>query len=61
MALRYVLLLQRDVPKAARFFTEGIGLRSRVMTEKWAELESGGTIIALKAGDGCASGSDHLC
>ena len=54
MSLRYILLLQRDVPKAARFFTDGLGLTARVVTEKWAELSAGDSTIALKAADGCA-------
>ena len=54
MSLRYVMLLQRDVPKAARFYSEGLGLHLRVLTDRWAELDGGGTTIALKAADGCA-------
>ena len=53
--LKYVLLLQRDVPKAAKFYTQGLGLRLKVLTERWAELEAGSTTIALKAVDGCGS------
>ena len=56
MALRYILLLQRDVPKAAKFFTEGLGLSANVVTEKWAELQSGDSIVALKAADGYVLG-----
>ena len=44
--------MQRDVPKAARFFTEGLGMSATVVTEKWAELQSGDATIALKAADG---------
>lgn len=63
-SLRYVLLLQRDVPRAARFYSEGLGLQLKVLTDRWAELESGGTTIALKAADGCglwARGSLLFC
>ena len=52
MSLRYILLLHRDVPKAARFFTDGLGIAPKVVTEKWAEFQSGETTIALKASDG---------
>lgn len=52
-ALRYVLLLQRDVPKAATFYNRGLGLKVKVLTERWAELEAGPTTLALKAVDGC--------
>lgn len=50
-ALRYVLLLQRDVPKAAAFYQQ-LGMELKVLTEKWAELDGGGATIALKAADG---------
>mmetsp|Transcript_21907 Transcript_21907/g.74463 ORF Transcript_21907/g.74463 Transcript_21907/m.74463 type:complete len:120 (-) Transcript_21907:64-423(-) len=53
-ALRHVLLLQRDVPRAARFYAEGLGLGVRVCTERWAELDPGtpgGTPLALKQAD----------
>jgi catechol 2,3-dioxygenase-like lactoylglutathione lyase family enzyme len=51
--LRHVMLLQRDVPKAAQYYSEGLGLPVRVVTEKWAELDAGGTTIALKHASGC--------
>ena len=51
-ALKYVLLLQRDVPKAAAFYSQGLGLPLKVMTERWAELQAGSTTIALKAVEG---------
>ncbi len=51
--LRHVLLLQRDVPKAARFYSEGLGLPVAVLTERWAELRAGTASLALKAVDGC--------
>ncbi|KAK9807234.1 hypothetical protein WJX73_000177 [Symbiochloris irregularis] len=51
-ALRHVLLLQRDVPKAATFYSRGLGLKVKVLTERWAELEAGSTTLALKAVDG---------
>ena len=52
--LRHVLLLQRDVPAAARFYNEGLGLAVNVCTERWAELQSGPTRLGLKGVDGCA-------
>ena len=51
-SLRYVLLLQRDVPKAAVFYNQGLGLRLKVLTERWAELDAGSATIALKAVEG---------
>ncbi|KAK9838280.1 hypothetical protein WJX81_002218 [Elliptochloris bilobata] len=55
--LRHVLLLQRDVPRAARFYSEGLGLPVAVLTERWAELHAGSTSLALKAVDGEAYAS----
>lgn len=52
MSLRYVLLLQRDVAAAAKYYSQGLGLGVKVLTDNWAELESGGSIIALKAVQG---------
>lgn len=52
--LRHILLLQRDVRKAAHFYSEGLGLTVNVCTERWAELQSGGTRLGLKGVDGCA-------
>lgn len=54
-ALRHILLLQRDVPLAARFYSEGLGLKLEVLTERWAELRAGQTTLALKAVEGCGA------
>lgn len=57
--LRHILLLQRDVPKAAKFYSEGLGLEIRVLTERWAELDCGSSSLALKAVEGealCSTG-----
>ena len=47
------MLLQRDIAKAAQFYSEGLGLRITVLTERWAELQGGpsDTTLALKASD----------
>ena len=50
--LRHILLLQRDVPRAAKFYSEGLGLEVKVLTERWAELDCGGSTLALKAVEG---------
>ena len=50
--LRQILLLQRDVPKAAKFYQEGLGLPVKVLTERWAELDAGCTTLALKSVEG---------
>ncbi|KAL4450053.1 hypothetical protein ABPG77_010722 [Micractinium sp. CCAP 211/92] len=59
MSLRYILLLQRDLQKAVRFYGDGVGLPVRVITERWAELQAGKSTLALKASDGeayCTTG-----
>merc|ERR1711976_21504 len=60
-SLRAVMLLQRDLGKAAQFYSEGLGMRLTVLTERWAELRGGATdtTLALKASDGeafCTTG-----
>lgn len=52
--LRHVLLLQRDVPAAAKFYQEGLGLVVNVCTERWAELSDGRPPPAIS---GSASGA----
>lgn len=51
-ALRHILLLQRDVLTAAKFYHVGLGLPVKVLTERWAELQAGSAVIALKAVEG---------
>eukprot|EP00249_Psilotum_nudum_P003734 c17224_g1_i1 orf=417-764(-) len=45
--LKYVVLLHRDVPRAARFYSQGLGLTVNVCTLRWAELQSGPFKVAL--------------
>lgn len=52
MSLRYILLMQRDVAAAARYYNKGLGLPLKVLTERWAELQSGDTTIALQTAPG---------
>ncbi|KAI0524230.1 hypothetical protein KFK09_003594 [Dendrobium nobile] len=46
-AFRWVLQLHRDVPKAARFYSEGLDFSVDVCTLRWAELQSGPLKLAL--------------
>nr|CAD1822251.1 unnamed protein product [Ananas comosus var. bracteatus] len=46
-AFRWVLQLHRDVPRAARFYTEGLDFTAHVCTLRWAELQSGPLKLAL--------------
>ena len=50
--LRYVLLFERDLPKAIHFFKHGLGASVNIATEKWAELKAGNTVLALKETEG---------
>ncbi|GAB2286231.1 hypothetical protein Dimus_020653 [Dionaea muscipula] len=44
---RWVLQLHKDVPKAAKFYKEGLDFTINVCTERFAELESGPLKLAL--------------
>ncbi|KAL3829713.1 hypothetical protein ACJIZ3_018515 [Penstemon smallii] len=44
---RYLVQLHKDVPKAARFYSEGLGFTVDVCTLRWAELHSGPLKLAL--------------
>ena len=54
-SLRYVMLMIKDVPKAAAFYSEGLGLPVVRLSDSWAELDTGGggPPLALKQADGC--------
>ncbi|KAK7358554.1 hypothetical protein VNO77_00487 [Canavalia gladiata] len=46
-SFRWLLQLHKDVPKAARFYSEGLGFTTDVCTLRWAELQSGPLKLAL--------------
>ncbi|XP_057443743.1 uncharacterized protein LOC130735888 [Lotus japonicus] len=46
-SFRWILQLHKDVPKAARFYSEGLDLTINVCTLRWAELQSGPLKLAL--------------
>ncbi|CAA0820738.1 Lactoylglutathione lyase / glyoxalase I family protein [Striga hermonthica] len=46
-SFRYLVQLHKDVPKAARFYSEGLGFTIKVCTLRWAELSSGELRLAL--------------
>ncbi|CAK9165825.1 unnamed protein product [Ilex paraguariensis] len=54
-SLRWILQLHKHVPKAARFYSEGLGFTINVCTLRWAELHSGPLKLAL-----LHSPSDHV-
>ncbi|MQL92469.1 hypothetical protein Taro_025076 [Colocasia esculenta] len=46
-SFRWLLQLHRDVPRAARFYSEGLDFSINVCTLRWAELQSGSLKLAL--------------
>lgn len=46
-SLRWLMQLHKDVPKAAKFYSEGLGFTINVCTLRWAELQSGPLKLAL--------------
>ncbi|CAK8539327.1 unnamed protein product [Lathyrus sativus] len=46
-SFRWLLQLHKDVPKAARFYSEGLDFTVNVCTLRWAELQSGPLKLAL--------------
>jgi len=57
-SLRYLLLLEKDVPRAVEFLQRGVGASVKVATTSWAELEIGDTIVALKQSSGSTDSLD---
>ncbi|XP_055823556.1 uncharacterized protein LOC129892046 isoform X2 [Solanum dulcamara] len=46
-SFRWILQLHKDVPKAARFYSDGLDFSINVCTHRWAELQSGPLKLAL--------------
>ncbi|KAK3024258.1 hypothetical protein RJ639_043634 [Escallonia herrerae] len=46
-SFRWILQMHKDVPKAARFYKEGLDFSIDVCTLRWAELQSGPLKLAL--------------
>ncbi|XP_077229107.1 uncharacterized protein LOC143862002 isoform X1 [Tasmannia lanceolata] len=46
-SFRWVLQLHKDVPRAARFYSQGLDFSVNVCTLRWAELQSGPLKLAL--------------
>uniref|UniRef100_A0A7C8Z7A4 VOC domain-containing protein n=1 Tax=Opuntia streptacantha TaxID=393608 RepID=A0A7C8Z7A4_OPUST len=44
---RWVMQLHKDVPRAARFYSEGLGFTVNVCTRRWAQLQSDSFNLAL--------------
>ncbi|KAK4752210.1 hypothetical protein SAY87_021008 [Trapa incisa] len=54
-SFRWVMQLHKDVPRAARFYSQGLDFTVNVCTLRWAELESGALKLAL-----LQAPSDHI-
>jgi hypothetical protein len=54
--LQSIMLLQRNVPQAAKYYSL-LGFRAQLVTEGWAELDAGTVKIVLKKAE-CAT---HMC
>ncbi|XP_008238991.1 PREDICTED: uncharacterized protein LOC103337600 [Prunus mume] len=54
-SFRWILQTHKDVPKAARFYSEGLDFTVDVCTLRWAELQSGPLKLALMQ-----SPNDHV-
>ncbi|KAI4315493.1 hypothetical protein L6164_028294 [Bauhinia variegata] len=46
-SFRWILQLHKDVPEAARFYSQGLDFTVNVCTLRWAELQSGPLKLAL--------------
>lgn len=46
-SFRWILQLHKDVPKAAKFYSEGLDFSINVCTLRWAELQSGPLKLVL--------------
>ncbi|CAL5397758.1 unnamed protein product [Camellia sinensis] len=46
-SFRWILQLHKDVPKAAKLYSEGLDFSINVCTLRWAELQSGSLKLAL--------------
>lgn len=46
-SFRWLLQLHNDVPRAARFYSQGLDFTVNVCTLRWAELQSGSLKLAL--------------
>ena len=54
MSLVSVMLLQRNVPRAATYYSL-VGFRVAMLSDSWAELEAGAARLLLKRQEGCSS------
>lgn len=48
---KHVMLMVNDIPATVKFYSEGLGLTVKMASPGWAELDAGGTTIALHAAE----------
>ena len=46
---KHIMLMVKDIPTAVKFYTEGLGLKVKMSSPGWAELDADGTTIAFHA------------
>ena len=46
---KHVMLMVKDVPTTVKFYSQGLGLKVKMSSPGWAELDADGTIIAMHA------------
>ncbi len=46
---KHVMLMVKDIPATVKFYSEGLGLKVKMSSPGWAELDANGTVIALHA------------
>ncbi|KAK8658058.1 hypothetical protein V6N13_036273 [Hibiscus sabdariffa] len=51
-SFRWLLQLHKDVPKAAKFYSQGLDFTVNICTLRWAELQSGPLKLALMQSPG---------
>jgi len=46
---KHIMLMVKDIPSTVKFYSEGLGLKIKMSSPGWAELDADGTTIALHA------------
>ncbi len=57
---KHIMLMVNDVESAVKFYSEGFGLDVKKNSSAWAELDAGGTTIALHSAEGANGGSSPI-
>jgi len=55
---KHIMLMVNDIPATVKFYSEGLGLTVKMSSPGWAELDAGGTTIALHAAEHTYSSGD---